>query len=76
MSNVKQLFKNSWPKTIVRDNMSLVKGSGYMLEKASDYKGVIIFYLLLVIILLVLAYQSRIYNNQLENDEVKIAVNQ
>jgi len=56
--------------------MSLVKGSGYMLEKASDYKGVIIFYLLLVIILLVLAYQSRIYNNQLENDEVKIAVNQ
>ena len=53
-----------------------MKGSGDMLEKASDYKGVAIFYLLLVIILFVLAYQSRVYNRGLENDQVNIAVNQ
>ena len=47
-----------------------------MLEKASDYKGVVLFYLLLGLVLLALAYQSRIYNNQLENDNVSIAINQ
>jgi len=53
-----------------------MKGSGYMLEKAADYKGVAIFYLLLVLILFALAYQARIYNDNIENDDVKIAINQ
>ena len=47
-----------------------MKGSDDMLTKASDYKGVIIFYLLLIIILFALGYQSRVYNSQLETDYV------
>jgi len=47
-----------------------------MLEKAANYKGVVIFYLLLILVLLALAYQSRIYNDQLDSNNVNITMNQ
>jgi len=52
-----------------------MKGSGKMLSKIADYKGVIVFYLLLGLILLTLSYQSKIYDSRLADNDVNIKTN-
>ena len=73
MSNKR--FLKSWPQTYIRDKLFLMKGSGKMLSKIADYKGVIVFYLLLGLILLTLSYQSKIYDSRLADNDVNIKTN-
>ena len=51
-----------------------MKGSGNMLLKVADYKGVIIFYLLLGLFLFALSCQSRLVDMQASSNEINTVI--